>query len=98
MKKPVYRKLPGPKSAEFLDLSARSEPKCAADQTPIVWDHGNGVWVWDVDGNEYIDFTSGVLVANIGHSHPKMTAALQSQMSRLQNCYSFSTPERVQAG
>jgi len=66
-----------------------------ADQVPVVWDHGEGVWVTDVDGYEYIDFTSGVLVTNLGHSHPHHVEAIQRQAGRLLNCYSFPTPERV---
>jgi 4-aminobutyrate aminotransferase-like enzyme len=53
------------------------------------------VWVTDVDGNRYIDFTSGVLVTNVGHSHPAHVEAIQKQAGRLMNCYSFPTPERV---
>jgi 4-aminobutyrate aminotransferase-like enzyme len=97
MNKPPYRKLPGPKSAEFLAISASAEPPCSVDQTPIVWDHGQGVWVWDVDGNIYIDFTSGVLVSNLGHDHPRLVKAIQEQAPRLMNCYSFPTAERVTA-
>jgi len=67
------------------------------DQTPIVWDHGQGVWVWDVDGNLFIDFTSGVLVSNLGHNHPELVSAIQNQAPRMMNCYSFPTPERVTA-
>jgi 4-aminobutyrate aminotransferase-like enzyme len=66
-----------------------------ADQLPVVWDHGEGVWVTDVDGNEYLDFTSGVLVTNLGHSHPHHVDAISKQAGRLMNCYSFPTPERV---
>src|SRR5512146_2860986 len=97
MQKPPFRQIPGPKSAEILAVSAAAEPRCSADQTPIVWDHGEGVWVWDVDGNVYIDFTSGVLVTNLGHSHPGLVKAIQDQAARLINCYSFPTPERVSA-
>jgi len=89
------RNIPGPKSAELLKISEKYEPPCMADQLPIVWDHGKGVWVTDVDGNEYIDFTSGVLVTNLGHSHPHHVKAIQEQAERLMNCYSFPTPERV---
>jgi 4-aminobutyrate aminotransferase len=92
-----WRKIPGPKSAEILAVSRSCEPPCAADQTPIVWDHGEGVWVWDVDGNQYIDFTSGVLVTNLGHKHPGLVEAIQNQAPRLMNTYSFPTPERVSA-
>ena len=97
MQKPSFRKIPGPKSAEFLAKSAQAEPRCSADQTPIVWDHGEGVWVWDVDGNIFIDFTSGVLVSNLGHNHPGLVKAIQDQAPRLMNCYSFPTAERVNA-
>ncbi|MEW6753904.1 MAG: aspartate aminotransferase family protein [Candidatus Latescibacterota bacterium] len=89
------REVPGPRSQELLALSRQYEPPCMADQVPVVWDHGEGVRVWDVDGNEYIDFTSGVLVTNLGHSHPYHVEAIRRQAGRLMNCYSFPTPERV---
>ena len=89
------RTIPGKKSEELIKISHTYEPPCMADQVPVVWDHGEGVWVWDVDGNKYIDFTSGVLVTNIGHSHPHHIKAIQQQAERLMNCYSFPTPERV---
>lgn len=92
-----YRAIPGPKSAQYLQVSQSYEPACAVDQSPIVWDHGEGVWVWDVDGNRYIDFTSGVLVTNLGHNHPKLVKAIQEQAPRLMNTYSHPTQERVTA-
>lgn len=94
-KRLTRREIPGPRSAELLEISNSYEPPCMADQVPVVWDHGEGVWVWDVDGNEFLDFTSGVLVTNLGHSHPHHVKAIQNQASRLMNCYSFPTPERV---
>jgi 4-aminobutyrate aminotransferase len=87
--------VPGPKSAELLELSNKYEPPCMADQVPLVWDHAADVWVYDVDGNKYLDFTSGVLVTNIGHSHPHHIEAIRRQAGRLMNCYSFPTPERI---
>ncbi|GMR09851.1 MAG: 4-aminobutyrate--2-oxoglutarate transaminase [Anaerolineae bacterium] len=95
MKLPPKRQVPGPKSAELLQISRGCEPPCVSDQVPVVWDHAERVWVTDVDGNEYLDFTSGVLVTNIGHSHPSHVAAIRHQAGRLMNCYSFPTPERV---
>ena len=97
MKSLPLRQVPGPKSREYLEIAKTCEPPCAADQTPIVWDHGQGVWVWDVDGNPYIDFTSGVLVTNLGHQHPGLVSAIQNQAQRLMNTYSFPTPERINA-
>ena len=76
-KRLTRREIPGPRSAELLEISNSYEPPCMADQVPVVWDHGEGVWVWDVDGNEFLDFTSGVLVTNLGHSHPHHVKAIQ---------------------
>jgi len=89
------RKVPGEKSQKYLKLSGVYEPSASLDQVPLVWDHAERVWVTDVDGNRYLDFTSGVLVTNLGHSHPALVKAVQEQAERLMNCYSFPTVERV---
>ena len=89
------RKIPGDKSAKIIEKSKKYEPSSMTDQVPVVWDKAEGVWVYDVDGNQYIDFTSGVLVTNVGHSHPHHIKAVQDQAARLMNCYSFPTPERI---
>jgi len=86
---------PGPRTREYLSLSERYEPRCMTQQAPVVWERAEGVVVWDVDGNRYIDFTSGVLVTNVGHSHPKHVKAVQDAAARLMNCYDFPTPARV---
>jgi 4-aminobutyrate aminotransferase-like enzyme len=89
------RKIPGHNSGTIINQSRLYEPQSMADQVPVVWDHGEGVWVTDVDGNLFLDFTSGVLVTNIGHSHPAHVKAVEDQARRLMNCYSFPTLERV---
>lgn len=40
-----------------------------------------GCQLWDVDGNEYLDFTSGIGVLSTGHCHPKIVKAVQTQVS-----------------
>jgi len=60
-------------------------------------DHAERVWVTDVDGNRYIDFTSGVLVTNVGHAHPGLVRAIQNQASRLNELLFISNTERVTA-
>lgn len=91
----VTTPIPGPNSQKYKALSAKYESHCLGFQAPIVWDHAQGVQVWDVDGNSFIDWTSGVLVTNVGHSHPKMAEAISKQSRRLLNCYDFPTVERV---
>lgn len=44
---------------------------------------GAGTSVWDAEGNEYLDFVSGIAVTNIGHCHPKMVRAVQDQVETL---------------
>jgi 4-aminobutyrate aminotransferase/(S)-3-amino-2-methylpropionate transaminase len=70
------------------------EPQRPAGHDAITWDRGSGSLVWDTDGREYIDFTSGVLVTNIGHAHPAVAAAVALEATRLTNCYDFHHPLR----
>ena len=50
---------------------------------PVVLNKGQGVYVWDVDGNKYFDFLSGYSAVNQGHCHPTIIAALVAQASKL---------------
>jgi ornithine--oxo-acid transaminase len=50
---------------------------------PVVLSKGQGVFVWDVDGNKYFDFLSGYSAVNQGHCHPTIIAALVAQASEL---------------
>ncbi|MBB5254846.1 acetyl ornithine aminotransferase family protein [Sulfurisphaera ohwakuensis] len=51
---------------------------------PLVIDHGEGVWIYDVDGNKYLDFTSGIGVNNLGWpSHPEVIKVGIEQMQKL---------------
>ena len=50
---------------------------------PIALDHGEGVRVWDVDGNEYLDFIAGIAVSSLGHAHPAIVQAVSAQVARL---------------
>lgn len=50
---------------------------------PVVLNRGEGVFVWDVDGNRYYDFLSGYSAVNQGHCHPKIIAALTEQAYKL---------------
>ena len=50
---------------------------------PVVLDRGNGPFVWDVEGKRYYDFLSAYSAVNQGHCHPKITAAMVEQASKL---------------
>ncbi len=49
---------------------------------PFVMDHGCGTEVWDVDGNRYLDFSSGIAVTSTGHCHPDVVQAIKSQAEK----------------
>src|SRR5487761_884015 len=64
--------------------SPRGVPSSFQDASPqpIFVDSGRGSRVWDVDGNEYVDFHNGFGVMVVGHAHPAIVAAVESQIHR----------------
>ncbi len=50
---------------------------------PITLERGEGVWLWDTDGNQYLDAFSGIAVTLLGHAHPVVTKAITTQASKL---------------
>ena len=53
-----------------------------ADDIRLIYSHGQGSRMWDVDGNEYIDYVGGAGALILGHSHPAVVKAAQAQMER----------------
>lgn len=51
--------------------------------TPISIDQGDGSYVWDVEGVEYLDFFGGVLTTMIGHNNSEVTKAIESQANKV---------------
>lgn len=62
---------------------------------PVVFEKAHGVTMEDVDGNRYLDFSSGIVVANIGHSHPKVVSAVSKAAHSLMNCHDFTTGSKA---
>ena len=50
---------------------------------PVVFDHGEGSRLWDIDGREYIDLGTGISVNSFGHRHPDLIGAVTAQAGRL---------------
>lgn len=64
---------------------------------PIVPVRGEGCRLWDVDGNEYLDFLGGIAVNSLGHCHPKVVAALQKQAAELIHCSNYyQIPQQIE--
>jgi glutamate-1-semialdehyde 2,1-aminomutase len=69
---------------EARKVSPRGVPSSFQDAAPqpIFIDHGLGSRVWDVDGNEYVDFHNGFGVMVVGHAHPLIVEAVSKQIAR----------------
>ncbi|MGO2110619.1 MAG: ornithine--oxo-acid transaminase [Pseudoclavibacter sp.] len=50
---------------------------------PLVIDRGEGAWVWDLDGNRYLDCLAAISSANFGHANPRFIAAATEQLGRV---------------
>jgi acetylornithine/N-succinyldiaminopimelate aminotransferase len=50
---------------------------------PVVFERGQGVWVWDEQGKQYLDALAGIAVSGLGHAHPKLVKALSEQAAKL---------------
>ena len=68
-------------ACEVLPRGVPSSFQDAAPQ-PVFFDHGQGSRIWDVDGNEYVDFHNGFGVMAVGHAHPQIVAAVNARMAR----------------
>ncbi len=85
---------PGPKSNDchrrctkhFKGLSSQVK------LFPVAFESGQGCVLVDVDGNRYIDFSSGIYVTTLGHCHPKVAEAVARYAHQLMNAHDFTTP------
>ena len=88
---------PGPQSVE-QHTRASQYMKGYSSQVrlfPVAFKSGYGVTLTDVDGNIYIDFSSGIYVTSLGHCHPKVVEAVQRAAGELMNCHDFTTPIKL---
>lgn len=73
---------PGPKAQAIIERDNQRMSGSIVRRYPFVIEKGKGAKVWDVDGNEYIDFAAGIAVTATGHSHPKVVKAIQDQAEK----------------
>ena len=59
---------------------------------PVFIDRAHNAELWDVEGNRYIDFASGIAVLNTGHNHPKVVAAVREQLEKFSHTCFQVTP------
>ncbi len=62
---------------------------------PIALSHGQGCYVWDVNGQRYLDALGGIAVNTLGHNHPKLVPALQEQIGKIiHSCNYYHVPNQ----
>jgi 4-aminobutyrate aminotransferase-like enzyme len=90
----VTEDIPGPKSQEVHARASRLMKGYSSQVQlfPVAFEKGHGVTLTDVDGNTYLDFSSGIYVTTLGHCHPKVSEAIAKYAHTLMNCHDFSTP------
>src|SRR5262245_35571719 len=75
----ILTPLPGPKAQKILDRDAKVITPAYTRGYPLVIERGEGQYVWDPDGNKFLDFTTGVAVNALGHAHPEIVETIAAQ-------------------
>ena len=68
---------------EYIEVDRQYVNPVLARQAPIVAERGEGSWLIDVNGERYLDMTTGIAVTNVGHCHPRVVKAIQEQAATL---------------
>ena len=90
---------PGPKSLAAAKRLRRSEGAAiwGRNESPVVWSRARGAVVEDLDGNRYLDFTSGFGVVSLGHAAPEVKRAVSKEAGRLTQGLGDLMPHRGRA-
>lgn len=96
----VVTAIPGPRSQAFARKLARYETRDVtwlADDFPVFWERGEGVNVWDADGNRFLDLTAGFAVASLGHGAAPLQNALRGQSEKILHVMGDVHPSGIKA-
>lgn len=96
----IVTEIPGPKSKPILEkeLANETPTRIAAIGIPMVLSEGFGATLKDLDGNIFIDFTSGVAATNVGHCHPKVVEVIRKECGIFLHTADFAAPNRQKLG
>ncbi len=79
----INQTMPGPEAEKWIQTDSRYISPSYTRGYPLVAYKGRGSWIEDPDGNQFLDFTSGIAVTATGHCHPKVVKAIQDQAANL---------------
>jgi len=91
--------IPNKPTVRELEKLRKAEPISMRGQAPVIWDHAKGASVFDAFGNMWLDFSSGVLITNAGHSNKKIIDAIIKTVKQaktgLLTSYCFANEPRI---
>src|ERR1700690_4017919 len=64
---------------------------------PLVASHASMQYLWDIEGNKYLDFFGGILTVGVGHCNPKITSRIKAQVDKLQHTSTLYPNEAIVA-
>src|ERR1700747_495107 len=92
----IVTQVPVPESIPILQKLSQYEPLARRGQPPVVWHRAEGFQVYDAWGNQWIDWSSGVLIANAGHGRKEIAEAIAQQaQAHLLTSFSFANEPRA---
>ena len=74
---------------EIIEMDKKYYMNTFGDRTPVCFEYGKGINLWDTEGKKYYDFFAGIAVSALGHSHPKLVKAIKDQVEKLIHCSSL---------
>lgn len=89
--------IPAPGTEDILKCLEQYESRSMHGQFPLVWDRAEGSSVFDIAGNCWIDFTSTIFVANVGHSNLRVSNAMREMIDTpIYSCYAYPNKKRAE--
>jgi 4-aminobutyrate aminotransferase-like enzyme len=92
----IMTHIPCPGTKEILESLDTYESRSMHGQIPIIWDAASDFNIFDPKGNKFIDFTSAIFFANVGHSNSKVSEAIQNMLKKpIMGCYAYGSEVRA---
>lgn len=92
----IQTSIPEPGTRKLLERLDKVESRSMHGQLPLVWARAEDFSVYDIADNRWIDFTSTIFVANVGHSNRRVNEAMISALQRpLASCYAYANETRA---
>ena len=92
----IVTQIPTPESVLQLEKVYQLESRSMHGQMPVVWDRASDFQVFDDQGNCWIDFTSTIFVANVGHGNPRIVEAVKKELEKpMLHSYTYLTKARL---